>query len=77
MLMSSEDPRIILEDVKEKFDTVIEAVNMLGEKLDRHAEENRNGFDEVKKEILGLRRGLNDHRQNTELHSVRRRRKGI
>jgi len=75
--MSSEDPRIILEDVKEKFDTVIEAVNMLGEKLDRHAEENRNGFDEVKKEILGLRRGLNDHRQNTELHSVRRRRKGI
>ena len=77
MLMSSEDPRSILEDVKEKFDTVIEAVNMLGEKLDRHAEENRNGFDEVKKEILGLRRGLNDHRQNTELHTVRRRRKGI
>jgi len=75
--MSSEDPRIILEDVKEKFDTVIEAVNMVGEKLDRHAEENRNGFDEVKKEILGLRRGLNDHRQNTELHTVRRRRKGI
>jgi hypothetical protein len=77
MLMSSEDPRIILEDVKEKFDTVIEAVNMVGEKLDRHAEENRNGFDEVKKEILGLRRGLNDHRQNTELHTVRRRTKGI
>jgi len=75
--MPSEDLRIILVDVKEKFDTVIEAVNMVGEKLDRHAEENRNEFDEVKKEILELRWDLNDHRQNTELHSVRRKTKGI
>ncbi len=75
--MASEDLRIILEDVKEKFDTVIEAVNMVGEKFDRHAEENRNEFDEVKKEILGLRRDLNDHRQNTELHTVRMKTKGI
>ena len=75
--MSSEDQRIILENVNEKFDTVIEAVNMVGEKLDRHAEENRNEFDEVKKEILELRWDLNDHRQNTELHSVRRKTKGI
>jgi hypothetical protein len=77
MLMPSEDLRIILEDVKGKFDTVIEAVNIVGEKLDRHAEENRNEFDEVKKEILELSRDLNDHRQNTELHSVRRKPKGI
>ena len=75
--MSSDDLRIILEDVKEKFDTVIEAVNMVGEKVDRHAEENRNEFDEVKKEILELHRDLNDHRQNTELHAVRRKTKGI
>ena len=74
--MPSEDLRIILVDVKEKFDTVIEAVNMVGEKLDRHAEENRNEFDEVKKEILELRRDLNDHRQNTELHAARRKTKG-
>ncbi len=75
--MSSEDLRIILGDVKEKFDTVIEAVNMVGEKLDRHAEEKRNEFDEVKKEILELRGDLNDHRQNTELHALRRKTKGI
>ncbi len=75
--MPSEDLRIILEDVKEKFDTVIKAVNMVGEKLDRHAEENRNEFDEVKKDILELRRDLNDHRQNTEFHAVRRKTKGI
>jgi len=75
--MSSEDLRIILEDVKEKFGTVIAAVNMVGEKIDRHAEENKNEFDEVKKEILELRRDLNDHRQNTELHAVRRKTKGI
>jgi len=37
----SEDLRIILEDVKEKFDSVIEAINMVGEKLDRHVEENK------------------------------------
>ena len=75
--MPSEDLRIILEDVKEKFDTVIEAVNMVGEKLDRHVEENRNEFDEVKKKILELRRDLNDHRQSTELHAVRKKAKGI
>ena len=75
--MPSEDLKIILEDVKEKFDTVIEAVNMVGEKFDRHAEDNRNEFNEVKRELLELHRDLNDHRQNTELHAVRRKAKGI
>ena len=70
--MPSEDLRIILEDVKEKFDTVIGAVNMVGEKLDRHVEDNRKEFTEVKRELLELRRDLNEHRQSTELHAVRR-----
>ncbi len=70
MLMASKDLRIIREDVKEKFDTMIGTVNRVGEKLDRHSEENRNEFDEVKKEILELRRDLNDHRHNTKLHGV-------
>ena len=28
--------KIVLEDVKEKFDTVIDAFNMVKERLDRH-----------------------------------------
>ena len=75
--MPSEELEILLEDVKEKFDTVIEAVNMVSEKLDRHAEENKTEFGEVKNELLDLRRDLNGHRQNTELHAVRRKAKGI
>ena len=32
----SDELKIVLEDVKSKFDTVIEAFNMVRERLDRH-----------------------------------------
>jgi hypothetical protein len=80
--MASDELKIVLEDVREKFDTVIEGINMVKETLDRHMEENteeyeelRNGHDELKKEIMLLRKDLNDHRNNTELHAGTRRKK--
>ena len=88
--MASDELKIVSEDVKEKFDTVIE------ETLERHKEENQRGHEEFKKTILGvqgdvsvlktdvatlktdvseIRKDLNDHRDNTELHAGERRKK--
>jgi hypothetical protein len=87
--MASDELKIVLEDVKEKFDTVIEAFNMVKETLDRHIEENRKDHQEFKMAILNveanvsvlktdvseIRKDLNDHRDNTELHAGERRKK--
>jgi len=58
--MASDELRIVLEEVKEKFDTIIGGYNFLSEKVDRVAKE-------IKEEISELRQDLNDHRSNTEL----------
>ena len=87
--MASDELKIVLEDVKGKFDTVIEAFNMVKETLDRHMEENRQEHQEFKMAILNveanvsvlktdvseIRKDLNDHRDNTELHAGERRKK--
>jgi hypothetical protein len=73
--MASDELRIVLEDVKEKFDTVIEGNNLLGEKIDRLAKQNEAEHQQLQSEILGLRRDLNEHRSNTELHGGRKRKK--
>jgi seryl-tRNA synthetase len=80
--MASDELRIILEDVKEKFDTVIEGYNFLSEKIDRLGKQNeaehqelRNEVVEVKKDIRELRQDLNEHRSNTEFHGGRKRKK--
>ena len=73
--MASDELRIVLEDVKEKFDTVIEGNNLLSEKIDRLAKQNEAEHQQLQSEILGLRRDLNEHRSNTELHGGRKRKK--
>jgi hypothetical protein len=40
----SDELKIVLEDVKEKFDTVIEAFNLVKEKLDRHEQTEEERF---------------------------------
>jgi len=50
--MASDELKIVLEDVKEKFDTVIEGINMVRETLERHKEENQREHEEFKKTIL-------------------------
>ena len=51
--MSSE-LKIVLEDVKEKFDPVIEAFNMVKDDLGRFRDENRQEHKEFRKDILSL-----------------------
>jgi len=63
------------KDVKEKFDTVIEGYNLLSGKIDRLVKQNEAEHQQLETEIMGLRRDLNDHRSNTELHSGRKRKK--
>jgi hypothetical protein len=73
--MASEEVQLDLEDVKEKFDTVMGGINMINEKLDRHIEENRKDHERFEIQILELGHDLNEHRESTELHGIRREKK--
>ncbi len=73
--MVSNELKIVLEDVKEKFDTVIEGYNPLSEKIDRLAEQNEAEHRQLQTEITGFKRDLNEHRFNTELHGGGKRKK--
>ena len=50
--------KIILEDINKKFDIIIEGNKLLNEKLDRHSEENREEFKEVRKDILFVKKDV-------------------
>ena len=50
----SDELKIVLEDVQEKFDTVIESVNMVRENLDRFRDENKQEHAELRRDIQGL-----------------------
>jgi FtsZ-binding cell division protein ZapB len=71
--MGSDELKIILEDVKEKVDTVIEGYTLLSEKIDRLADQNKVEHEQLQIEITGLKRDLNEHRSSTELHGARKR----
>jgi hypothetical protein len=87
--MKADHFKNFIENINEKFDTLIEGQPLLNEKLDRHSDENREEFKEVKKDILllkkdvfeikkdvsGLRKDLNEHRENTELHVVKKKKR--
>jgi Mg2+ and Co2+ transporter CorA len=73
--MASDELKIVLEDVKEKFDTVIEGYNLLSGKIDRLAKQNEAEHQQLQTEIMGLKGDLNEHRSNTELHGGRKRKK--
>lgn len=73
--MKGDEFKIILEDINEKFDVLIEGHRSLKEQLDRDREENRTEHKELRDEILLVRRDLNEHRENTELHAVKKKKK--
>ena len=52
--MASDELKIVLKDVKEKFDAVIDALNRMKETLDRHIEEDRKDHQEFRSAILGV-----------------------
>ncbi len=65
----------IFQDVKEKFDTVIEGYNRLSKKIDRLAKQDEAKHRQLQTEITGLKKDLNVHRSNTELHGGGKRKK--
>ena len=80
--MKGNEFKIILEDINEKFDTLIEGQNLFNEKLDRHSDENKKEFKEVcsdllvlKKDVWEVRKDLSEHRENTELHVIKKKEK--
>jgi len=80
--MTPDELKLVLEDVREKFDAVIEAFYRFKETLDRHIEENRKEHQEFSKAIPGvqadvseMRKDLNDHRNNMEHHAGSRRKR--
>ena len=80
--MKSDEFKNILTDINEKFDTLIEGQNLLNKKLDRHSDENKKEFKEVrsdllilKKDVWEVRKDLSEHRENTELHVIKKKEK--
>jgi len=80
--VKSDEFKNILTDINEKFDTLIEGQNLLNEKLDRHSDENKKEFKEVrsdllilKKDVWEVRKDLSEHRENTELHVIKKKKK--
>ena len=80
--MKSDEFKNILTDINERFDTLIEGQNLLNEKLDRHSDENKKEFKEVrsdllilKKDVWEVRKDLSEHRENTELHVIKKKKK--
>ena len=68
--MGSIEFKIILGDINEKFDVLIEGHNPLKEQLERDREKNKKEHEEFKNEMIWLRKDLNEHWKNTELHEV-------
>ncbi len=71
--MKGDEFTIILEDINEKFDTLIEGQNLLKERLDRHVDDEKKEFKEVRSDLLNLkkdvweiRKELYFHRESTE-----------
>jgi predicted nucleic acid-binding Zn-ribbon protein len=74
----SEQFKIVLEDINQKFDILIEGHNGLNkkfDKIDREIEDRQAADGALLKEIRELKTDLNDHRNNTELHGERKQRK--
>ena len=71
----SDELKIVFEDGKEKFDLVIEAVNGVNERLDRHEQVEEERFQRIEDRLILLQKDFNDHRENTELHAVKKKKK--
>ncbi len=67
---------VVLEDINEKFATLLGGHKLLNDKLNRRYKGNkaehqeiRNGLLLLKKDVFDLKKDLADHRGNTEVHT--------
>lgn len=70
----SDELKIVLKDVREKFDTVIEAFDTVKERLDRHEKAQEERLERIESRLIELGHDLNEHRNNTELHGQKKER---
>ena len=68
----SDELKIVLEDVKEKFDPVIEAVNGVSERLDRHEGAQEERLQRIEDRLTVLQKNLNNHdaAQEKKMHRI-------
>ena len=78
----SDEFKIIMEDINQKFDILIEGHNGLNQKfdqldhkIDREIEDRQAADAVLLKEIRELRTDLTEHRDNTEMHGESEQRK--
>jgi len=75
----SDELKVLIEGLRDDIKLVAEGVSTINGKLDRHAEENKKEFNDLRSEIMSVRvdvaeikKDLNEHRNNTELHAQRK-----
>ena len=71
----SDELKIVLEEVEEKFDLVIGAVNGVNERLGRHEQVEEERFQRIEDRLILFQKDFNNHRENTELHAVKKKKK--
>ncbi len=81
-MATSDEFKIILEDINRKFDVIVEGHNglnnkfdQLDKKIDREIEDRQTADTLLLKEIRELRTDLDAHRNNTEIHDEKKKRK--
>ena len=68
----SDELKILIEGLRDDIKLVTEGVSTINAKLDRHIDENKQEHEEIRSELMHLRKDLNEHRNNTELHTQRK-----
>ena len=65
--MGGWESKLILEDISEKLTVLIEAQNLLIKRLDRHIEEDRVWFKEIKRDLRGVEKNSYKGQESSEL----------
>jgi len=68
----SDELKILIEGLRDDIKLVAEGVSTINAKIDRHIDENKQEHEEIRSELMHLRKDLNEHRNNTELHTLRK-----
>ena len=62
--MKGNEFKIILTDLNKKFDTLVEGQSLFSKKLDRHIDEDKKEFKEVRENLLTLKKVVMEIRKD-------------
>ncbi len=66
---------VVADGLEHKLEMVAEYTLAINNKLDKHIVENRKGHEQLGDKLTQLSVNLSEHRDNTELHGIKRKRK--